>query len=44
MAAPQRFPVEEIVPGDVVILNAGGIIPGDCLVQESKDLFVDEAT
>ncbi len=41
---PQEIPVEEIVPGDMVILNAGGIVPGDCLVQESKDLFVDEAT
>jgi len=42
--APKEIPVEEIVPGDMVILNAGGIVPGDCLVQESKDLFVDEAT
>ena len=42
--SPTEIPVEEIVPGDVVILNAGGIIPGDCLVQESRDLFVDEAT
>jgi Mg2+-importing ATPase len=41
---PKEIPVEEIVPGDIVILNAGGIVPGDCLVQESKDLFVDEAT
>ena len=41
---PQEIPVEEIVPGDIVILNAGDIVPGDCLVDESKDLFVDEAT
>ena len=40
---PKEIPVEEIVPGDIVILNAGDIVPGDCLVQESKDLFVDEA-
>jgi Mg2+-importing ATPase len=38
-----EIPVEEIVPGDIVILNAGDIVPGDGLVQESKDLFVDEA-
>ena len=25
-------------------LNAGDLIPGDCLILESKDLFVDEAT
>ena len=41
---PHEIPVEEIVPGDIVILNAGDIVPGDCLVDESKDLFVDEAT
>ena len=41
---PQEIPVEAIVPGDIVILNAGDIVPGDCLDYESKDLFVDEAT
>jgi Mg2+-importing ATPase len=41
---PQDIPVEEIVPGDIVILNAGDLVPGDCLIDESKDLFVDEAT
>ena len=38
-----EIPVEEIVPGDIVILNAGDIVPGDGIVLESKDLFVDEA-
>ena len=38
-----EIPIEQIVPGDIVVLNAGDIIPGDGLVQESKDLFVDEA-
>ena len=41
---PQETPNEEIVPGDIVLLNAGDSIPGDCLILESKDLFVDEAT
>jgi Mg2+-importing ATPase len=36
--------IEEVVPGDVITLNAGDIIPGDCLIIESRDLFVDEAT
>ncbi len=40
---PQEIPVEEIVPGDVVLLKAGDVIPGDSLILESKDLFVDEA-
>jgi len=36
-------PFEDIVPGDIIILNAGDGIPGDCLLLGSKDLFVDEA-
>ena len=40
----KEVPVEGIVPGDLVVLNAGDVIPGDCLILESKDLFVDEAT
>lgn len=40
---PKEIPVEGIVPGDIVLFNAGDIIPGDCLILESKDLFVDEA-
>ncbi|MCK9423681.1 MAG: magnesium-translocating P-type ATPase [Bacteroidales bacterium] len=39
----QEIHVEDIVPGDIVILNAGDIVPGDSLLLESKDLFVDEA-
>src|SRR5512139_2200544 len=42
--APKEIPVAEVVPGDVVVLSAGKSIPGDCLVLESKDLFLDEAT
>jgi Mg2+-importing ATPase len=38
------IPIEEVVPGDVVLLNAGDVIPGDCLLLESNDLFADEAT
>ena len=38
-----EIPVEDVVPGDIVMLNAGDIVPGDCLLIESKDLFVDEA-
>lgn len=39
----KEISIEDIVPGDIVILNAGDIVPGDCLIVESKDLFVDEA-
>jgi len=41
--AEKEIPVEDIVPGDIIILNAGDIIPGDSMLIESKDLFVDEA-
>jgi Mg2+-importing ATPase len=36
--------LENIVPGDIVVLNAGDAIPADSLILEAKDLFVDEAT
>jgi Mg2+-importing ATPase len=39
----QEISIEDIVPGDIIFLNAGDIVPGDCLLFESKDLFVDEA-
>jgi Mg2+-importing ATPase len=40
----REIPLEEIVPGDLIIVSAGDVIPGDCAILESKDLFVDEAT
>jgi P-type Mg2+ transporter len=38
------IPTEKVVPGDVVRLAAGDVVPGDCRILESKDLFIDEAT
>jgi P-type Mg2+ transporter len=40
----REIPHENVVPGDIVLLTAGDSIPGDCLVLESKDLSVNEAT
>src|SRR5271157_4092821 len=40
----KKIPLEEIVPGDVVLVSGGEVIPGDCLVLESNALYVDEAT
>jgi Mg2+-importing ATPase len=34
---------EDIVPGDIVLLSAGDRIPADCMIVESKDLFVNES-
>lgn len=39
----QEIPFEEVVPGDVVLLNAGDGVPGDSVIIESRDLYVDEA-
>jgi Mg2+-importing ATPase len=38
------LPVEQVVPGDIVVLKAGDLIPGDCLLLESKDLYINEAS
>lgn len=35
--------VEKVVPGDVISLSAGDIIPADCLLVNSQELFTDEA-
>ena len=42
--AQAEVAVADVVPGDVVVLSAGKSIPGDCLVLEANDLFLDEAT
>jgi Mg2+-importing ATPase len=41
---PVEIPVEQVVPGDVVVLSAGDLVPGDCLLLDATDLYVDEAT
>jgi P-type Mg2+ transporter len=40
----REIPLEAVVPGDILLLNAGDAVPADCLILESRDLFVDEAT
>jgi len=39
----QSISVEEIVPGDVVLLAAGSLIPADGILLEAKDFFVNQA-
>ena len=36
-------PVEEVVPGDIVKLSSGDMIPADVRFIEAKDLFIDQA-
>jgi Mg2+-importing ATPase len=40
----QMIPVADLVPGDVIALNAGDLIPADCLVLEANDFLVTEAS
>ena len=39
-----QIPLANVVPGDVVELTAGSVIPGDGLVFEEDSLFVDQAS
>ncbi len=34
---------EALVPGDMIVLKAGDIIPADCLLVSADHLFIDEA-
>ena len=38
-----EIPLTEIVPGDVVVLDAGAIIPADLRLLTAKDLFVSQS-
>jgi Mg2+-importing ATPase len=35
--------VDEVVAGDIILLNAGDIIPADCYIIQSNDLHVNES-
>jgi Mg2+-importing ATPase len=38
-----EVPVTEVVPGDLAVLSAGGMVPADGLLLEAQDLFVKQA-
>src|SRR5512143_3308556 len=40
---PQMIPSEQVVPGDVVLLSAGSLIPADGIALETNDFFVNQA-
>lgn len=39
----QEIPVERLVPGDVVKLVAGDVVPADCRLLAAHDFFVNQA-
>ncbi|KFF17500.1 magnesium ABC transporter ATPase [Chryseobacterium piperi] len=39
----KEVPISELVPGDIVYLSAGDMIPADCRIMLSKDLFISES-
>ncbi|HHY2116385.1 TPA: magnesium-translocating P-type ATPase [Acinetobacter baumannii] len=38
-----EIPIQYLVPGDVILLSAGDMIPADCRILSAKDLFVSQA-
>ncbi|SFC10710.1 Mg2+-importing ATPase [Polaromonas sp. OV174] len=38
-----EIPIKQLVPGDIVLLSAGDMIPADCRVMVAKDLFVSQS-
>jgi P-type Mg2+ transporter len=40
----QDIPIAEIVPGDIVILQAGALIPADLRLITAKDFFVSQSS
>ncbi|WP_058911462.1 magnesium-translocating P-type ATPase [Entomohabitans teleogrylli] len=41
--AKQEVAIEELVPGDIVLLSAGDLVPADVRLLESRDLFISQA-
>jgi len=41
--AQVEVPLRELVPGEIVVLSAGDMIPADCRIIGAKDLFVSQA-
>jgi Mg2+-importing ATPase len=38
-----EIPLEQLVPGDMVLLSAGDMVPGDVRILTAKDLFINQS-
>ncbi len=43
IASKKEIDIKELVPGDIVFLSAGDMIPADCRIIQSKDLFISQS-
>ena len=43
VSGKKELDIKELVPGDIIFLSAGDMIPADCRIIQSKDLFVSQA-
>ena len=39
----KEIEIKELVPGDIILLSAGDMIPADCRILQSKDLFISQS-
>ena len=40
----REIPMDEVVPGDIIKLRTGDMIPADSILLSSKDLFINQAS
>ncbi len=40
----EEIGIDDLVPGDLVLLSAGDMVPADLRIVESKDLFISQAS
>lgn len=41
--SPCEIPISQLVPGDIVLLSAGDMVPADCRVMTATDLFLGQS-
>ena len=40
----KQIPGTQIAPGDILVVESGDILPADCILLESKDLYANESS